>query len=115
MVRHAKALGLVVRAPSLISNVLRNTGGGMRNSLHVDVELPVLAASKDNLAAAAIRPAKGESSRLPIVCHADLRSRDIRANDISGVSTQMANPQPPTTGATVRDVQGDPMLAKRHR
>ena len=80
------------------------TRAGMRKSLHVDVELLVSAARKDNMAAAAIRPVKGESSRVPIVCHADPRSRDPRANDVSGVSSQIANPQPPTKDATVRDV-----------
>ena len=73
----------------------------------MDVELLVSAARKDDIAVAAIRPVKGESSRThDIVCHADPRSRDPRANDISGMSSQIANPQPPTKGATVRDVQG---------
>ena len=94
------------RLPSLVSSVLCSTNGGMRKPSHVYVELLVPAASKDNLAVAAIRPFKGERSRLPIVCHADPRSRDTRANDISGVSSQIANPQPPMKGLAVRDVQG---------
>ena len=73
----------------------------------MDVEFLVSVAIKDNLAAAAILPVEGEGSRLPVAisCHADPRSCDTRANDISGVFSQIANPQPPTKDGTVRDVQ----------
>ena len=62
-------------------------------------------AREENLAVGAICPVKGESSRLPIVCHTDPRSRDARANDISGMISQIDNPQPPTEDGTVGDVQ----------